>query len=97
MAERRKQIAVITSIVMLSVMLFAAFYIISETGHECTDEACPICAHIEQFEAMLNGSDDDASAAGAAVFAAVCAVLLLPVCVTFRPATPITAKVRMNY
>ena len=43
-------LGILTSIIILAVMFFAAYYMEAEIHHECTGEDCPICAEIEMLQ-----------------------------------------------
>ncbi len=93
----RKRAAGILSLLMLSVVLFSAFFIAAEAGHDCTEEDCPICACVQLCENTLHHMSDGETAQ----FVAVVPVLIflfsapLTVCVLPRE-TPVTNKVRLN-
>ena len=44
----------VMGLMMLVLVLFSAFYIIAESGHDCEDEGCPICACIRQCERTIH-------------------------------------------
>ncbi len=46
--QKRRIIALIILVAILSVMLLSIAYILEHSGHECTGSKCPICAAIEQ-------------------------------------------------
>ena len=41
-------------LLLLTLMLFSAFYIIAEAGHDCEDEDCPICSCIRECERIIH-------------------------------------------
>ncbi len=45
-----KSAAGILCLMMLVIVLFSAFCVASETGHDCSGEDCPVCALIRQCE-----------------------------------------------
>ena len=97
-ATKRKRIAAgVTALVMLAVMLLAAFCVAVEADHDCTGEDCSVCACIRQCENALRQLGEN--------FAAL-AVVLLPVLFLLFAAgffvrqtalqTPVSKKVRLN-
>ncbi len=89
--------AVILSVLMLSVMMFSAFYVTAEANHDCCGEDCPICVHIEQCESMLRGAGEGTFLLGLAVFLAVLSSeVFAPTGSDSSLFNPITSKVRMN-
>ena len=50
----KKSAAALLCLLLLAIMLFSAFYIIAESGHDCEDEDCPICACIRQCERTIH-------------------------------------------
>ena len=48
--ETRKSISCVLALFLALMMLASLFYIAKETGHDCTGEACPVCACIHQAE-----------------------------------------------
>lgn len=92
-----KNVAVILSIILLSVMLFSAFYVISEMNHSCSEGDCPICAHIHQLEAMLRSAGDGTTlTALTALMILAFAIALSAPCAVVLCSTPVTCKVRLN-
>ena len=87
----------IIGLMMLVLVLFSAFYISTETDHECCGEDCPICACFLQCENALHGIGD-----GVAVrFVAVAPVILILLSAAFiitavSKDTLISRKVRLN-
>ena len=51
--ETRKSISCVLALFLALMMLASLFYIAKETGHDCTGEACPVCACIHQVEQNL--------------------------------------------
>lgn len=43
---------------VLVFVLFSFFYIAVETGHNCTEDDCPVCACIQQCEMILHQMGD---------------------------------------
>lgn len=96
--SKTKNFAVcIAAIVLLSALLFSAFFIAAETGHDCSGEDCPICVVLEQCENTLHQMNGGLTAVIA---------LILPI-TFFLPAyslfvcdqsskTPVSNKVRLN-
>lgn len=90
-------IAIIAGMMLFSASLFSAFYIASETGHDCCGEGCPICAHIDQCEAIVRNTGDGAAILGVSFLFAVFFTVAAPACDrVFRWSSLITHKVRMN-
>ncbi len=89
--------ACIMGIMMFAVVLFSAFYIAVETGHDCEGEDCPICACIEQCRNTLRQIGDGMI---------TLIITLLPAAIFFSavsPATPelaqrtpVSQKIRLN-
>lgn len=96
--SRHKRIAAgITGILMLFIMLFSAFYIASETDHDCTGEDCPICACIQQCENTLNQIGDGIAPQVAVIIPVV--FLLVSIFLfesLFSQETLVSRKVRLN-
>ncbi len=87
----------IAGMLMLLIMLFSAFYIVSEADHDCTGEDCPVCACIRECENTLRQPGDGSEAHLAAtvpVFFLFVSALLSE----SDPAseTPVSRKVRLN-
>ncbi len=83
---------------MLSVVvLFSAFYVIAEAGHDCTGEDCPVCACIQLCERTLH----QISSGITALFTVLTPVILLMFSVScaacvISQETPVSKKVRLN-
>ncbi|MCR4904280.1 MAG: hypothetical protein K6A23_15585 [Butyrivibrio sp.] len=52
--EKRKFAAAVMAVFMLVVVLFSAFFVAIEMGHDCSGEDCPICHCIQQCENTLH-------------------------------------------
>ncbi len=83
---------------MLVVVLFSAFCIAAEAGHECSGEDCPICATIHQCEKTLRGFGDGTASRTAFP------VPMIPILLAAAFAVPavcqdtlISGKVRLNF
>ncbi|MCR5502783.1 MAG: hypothetical protein K6F53_07225 [Lachnospiraceae bacterium] len=93
----KRSVAGILGMLLLLVVVFSAFYIASETHHDCEGDDCPICACIQQCENTLGQI-----ACGTALLTA----LLLPIVLALFPAfrfarvfpqeTLVSIKVRLN-
>ena len=53
MAKKNRIFTGLLAAMVVFVMLFASFYIISETGHHCVGDDCPICCQISVLEGAL--------------------------------------------
>ncbi len=93
----RKSAAGLLSLLMLTVVLFSAFFIAAEAGHDCTEEDCPICACIQLCENTLHHMSEGETAQLIAVVPVLIFLFsaTLTVCVLPRE-TPVTNKVRLN-
>ena len=96
-STHRKLAAWIMGFVILAVLLFSAFYIAVETGHDCIGDHCPVCVCIKQCENTLHQIGNGAVILFAAYlpFLKVVLLVLLPVLV-FSQKTPVSFKVRLN-
>lgn len=84
-------------LMMLAVMLFSAFYIAAETGHDCTGEACPICACIRQCESALHQISGGTSVQSTAVvLPLIMLIWTFPFVPGFSPETLVSRKVRLD-
>lgn len=97
MAKKNRIFTGLLAAMVVFVMLFASFYIISETGHHCVGDDCPICCQIS----VLEGALKSVSFASCAVAAAAVTVWVkdlfsgmfagdVPVC------TPVSLKVKLS-
>ena len=77
-------------------VLYSAFLVAAETGHDCSGRDCPICAALAQCENTLRS----VSGSSTAVLAAAPAIIAGPLCLmpvrTLVRSTPVTCKARMN-
>ncbi len=87
----------IMAIMVLFVVLFSAFFIVSHADHDCSGEDCPVCACIQQCENILHGADGNLVFANAGFLPVVLVIgsILISYCVVIS-GTPVSAKVRMN-
>ena len=87
----------IMAIMVLFVVLFSAFFIVSHADHDCSGEDCPVCACIQQCENILHGADGNLVFANAGFMPLVLVIgsILVSYCVVIS-GTPVSAKVRMN-
>jgi hypothetical protein len=97
-AAKAKRIAAgVTSLLLLVIALFSAFYLAAEAGHDCAGEDCPICACIQRCESALRGFGGG-TAALLSVAAPIFFILLFAA--LFAAAlpleTPVSRKVRLN-
>ncbi len=92
-----KHIAVLLSVLMISVMLLSALYVISETNHDCCGDCCPICAQIDQCNAVLRSAGEGTAALTMAILLAVIVseLFIMADRNVFLP-TLITQKIRLN-
>lgn len=82
---------------ILAVMLLSAFFISSHVHHDCTGEDCPVCATIQQCEAILRGFGS--SMPGGTILSVP--VLLIIAIISLQSGsvtrnTPVSDKVRLN-
>ena len=85
--------AVIMGLLMLSVMLFSAFYIAIESDHNCQGEDCAICYRISTCKNILNSLGGVAAAIG---FAAVMFYALRLIILSCAEASPITTLISLK-
>lgn len=92
-----KHLAVFLSVLMISVMLLAALYVVSETNHDCCGDGCPICTHIDQCKAVLRNAGEGTAALSIAILLAVIVseLFIMADRIVFLP-TLITQKIRLN-
>lgn len=92
-----KHIAVLLSVLMISVMLLSALYVISETNHDCCGDGCPICTHIDQCKAVLRSAGEGTAALSLAILFTVIVseLFIMADRIVFLP-TLITQKIRLN-
>jgi hypothetical protein len=95
--KNRKIASGVMGMLMLFIVLFSAFYIAAEAGHDCRGEDCPVCACILQCEKTLHQTGEGA-APGTAVFilAAFLFFSILLVTADFPKETPVSRKIRLN-
>ena len=82
---------------VLFVVLFSAFFIMSHADHDCIGEDCPVCACIQQCENLLHGMGDGSIYAASGILPVVLIVgfILASYCIVASD-TPISTKVRIN-
>ena len=95
--KRRRMAAGVTALLMLAVLLLAAFSVAVEIDHDCAGEHCAVCACIRQCETALRQLGEWV----AALAAALLPVLLLLLFARFSarqsaPKTPVSGRVRLN-
>ena len=96
--RRQKAVPCLTMVILIFFsVVFSAFYIASETGHDCTGEDCPICACILQCENILHQTGYGTASRGAVIIPVVFAIAstFLFTYVFFRE-TLVSKKVRLN-
>ena len=95
--KRKRVAAGVTALVMLAVMLLAAFCVAAEANHDCAGEDCAVCACLHRCENALRQLGE--------AFAVLLAVLLSVSFLLFSagffalrtaPETPVAEKVRLN-
>ena len=96
--SKSKRIAAgVIGMLMIIVMLFSAFYISSETGHDCVGEDCPICACVQQCENVLHKIGGGLAFIISAIVPVICAVICAFLFVSdIQKNTLISRKIRMN-
>ena len=96
--SKQKRIAAgIIGMLMIIVMLFSAFYISSETGHDCIGEDCPICACVQQCENVLHKIGSGLAFIISAIVPVISAVICVFLFVSdIQKQTLISRKIRMN-
>lgn len=96
--SRAKRItACIMGIMMLIVILSAAFFIAHEAGHDCTGEDCPICACVAECENTLHQISGGLASQTAVILPVI--FLFLSLCLSaamFMQETPVSRKDRLN-
>lgn len=97
LVKSKSRFACVMAAMMLFVMLFSAFFIVSHSEHECTGEDCPVCACIQQCENILHGSGDSFGFFGFGIIPIVIIAgsILISYSVIILD-TPVSSKVRMN-
>ncbi|MCR4999867.1 MAG: hypothetical protein K6A05_08530 [Lachnospiraceae bacterium] len=82
---------------MVFVVLFSAFFLTAELGHECHEEDCPICACMQFCDNTLHqmGGVDDLSSAVVS-WAVVATVAVAALILFIRPITLCSQKIRLN-
>lgn len=95
--KSKKLLLGIVSCILLATMLFSAFFVIAEAGHDCTDEDCQTCACIHLCEETLRQIGNGL----AIILAVLISALLLYISVSLMAPcaywqTPVSRKVRMN-
>lgn len=70
MTKRTRFLFALTAALLVFVMLFSAFYIAAEAGHDCAGEDCRICRQIAVCRNTLNALGLAAAAAGIVFLAA---------------------------
>ncbi|RKM59206.1 AraC family transcriptional regulator [Butyrivibrio sp. CB08] len=90
-------LAGIMAIMVLFVVLFASFFVVSHTHHDCSGEDCPVCATIHQCENLLNGAGGSFLHIAAGVLPVVLVIgsVIISFCAVIL-GTPVSTKVRMN-
>ena len=96
--SKQKRIAAgIIGILMIIVMLFSAFYISTETGHDCIGEDCPICACVQQCENVLHKIGGGLAFIISVIAPIICVVICAFLFVSdIQKQTLISRKIRMN-
>lgn len=89
--------ACIMAAMVLFVVLFSAFFIVSHADHDCTGEDCPVCACLQQCENILHGVGDGSIHAASGILPVVFIVgfILASYCIVVSD-TPVSTKVRIN-
>ncbi len=84
------------AMMLLFIILFSAFYIAAEAGHDCCGEDCHICACIRLCKNTLRGVSEGTPAL--AVCIAFIAALIPAAFIITETAkdTPVSDKVRLN-
>ena len=54
MTDKKKVISFLLTVLICSIMLWSAFYIANETGHDCIGEDCPICYQLSVCQNNIN-------------------------------------------
>ena len=92
-----KYLAVLLCVLMISVMLLSALYVISEANHDCCGDCCPICSQIDQCNAVLRSAGEGTAVLTMAILLVVIVseLFVLADRNVFLP-TLITQKIRLN-
>lgn len=53
MTRKIRRIAFLTTAVVCFVVLLSCFCVVTQSGHQCPQEECPICRHIRVCEDVL--------------------------------------------
>ncbi len=87
----------IMAIMMLLVVLFSAFYLAAESGHDCSGEDCPICEIIQSCENTLQhmGSGLPYTLSVILPFVTLLCSIILTAALLSR-STPVSRKIRLN-
>ena len=87
----------VLAMLLLFIMLFSAFFISAETGHDCTGEDCPICESIQHCENTLHQISGGTGPAAAGLIPAVFILIIASLfSIELLQETPVTEKVRLN-
>ncbi len=92
-----RSFACIMAAMVLIIVLFSSFFIVSHADHDCTGEDCPVCACIQQCENILHGVGDGSIYAASGILPVVLIVgfILTSYCIVVSD-TPVSEKVRIN-
>ncbi len=87
----------IMGLMMLFIVLFSAFYVAAEAGHDCSGEECPICSCIQYCENTLCGIGGGTTAQISFIIPVLFILLIAGI---FTAAVPqeslVSRKVRLN-
>ena len=93
----KRTVSIIMAIMVLFVVLFSAFFIANESGHDCDGDDCPICSCMQQCSENLQLSGIILSAQSAAGLPLVLLFLsLLCFLCSHTQETLVSRKVRLN-
>lgn len=53
MTKKTRILALLAAVIVCSVMLFSSVFVVTNAGHDCTGEDCPICDQIHTCENTL--------------------------------------------
>lgn len=95
--NKQKLLSVTLALLLCSVVMFSAFYVVAENNHDCSGENCPICFQINMCESTVKSI-------GTAVVAVACLAVTVFVLIlnnlkdsdSYLLETPVSLKVKLT-
>lgn len=95
--SKQKYLSVMIVFMLCSVLMFSAFYLVSENNHECSGENCPVCFQISMCESTVKSIGTGiAVATTVAVVVFVLILNNLNSTDSFLFETPVSLKVKLT-